>query len=247
MKWAAVKRKTDMPFSIVIPALNEERYLPLLLRSIVETGIEGLDVIVVDGNSDDRTQEIARSFGARLFVSDKRNVGYQRNLGGSKAIHDTIVFLDSDTIVPDRATIEALLKDFRDRECAAASCRFAPINRRPMARLYYFTLYAFQRFQQRRNPYAMGACIITRKDVFDRINGFDETIRVNEDAEYCLRASKHGTFRILPHAIRVSTRRFDKDGYFKTGVKYLRLFIDRSMRGELRDDHITYEFGHYDS
>jgi len=129
----------------------------------------------------------------------------------------------------------------------AASWRFTPIKRHPLARMYYWLLYRFQKFQQKRNPYAMGACIITRKDVFDRIKGFDETIRVNEDAEYCQRASKHGKFRIFPQAILVSTRRFDKEGYFKMGAKYVRLFIDRSLRGELRDDHIEYKFGNYDS
>ncbi|MEI7512236.1 MAG: glycosyltransferase [Candidatus Uhrbacteria bacterium] len=244
-----------MSFSIVIPALNEERYLPLLLRSIAELEMEGVQVIVVDGKSADATQARVREFAEQykdtlrveLHEADKRNVGYQRNLGGSKAIHDTLVFLDSDTIVPNRATMEALLTDFQRENCAAASCRFQPINQKPVARFYYWTLYQFQRFQQNRNPYAMGACIITRKDVFDRIQGFDETIRVNEDAEYCQRASKQGVFRIFPHAIHVSTRRFDKDGYLKMGLKYMRLLIDRKLRGELRDDHIEYKFGHYDS
>jgi glycosyltransferase involved in cell wall biosynthesis len=244
-----------MPFSIVIPALNEERYLPLLLESIAATGIEGAQIIVVDGKSDDRTQELVRAFADKyqntlrveLHEADKRNVGHQRNLGGSKAIHDTLVFLDSDTLVPNRETILNLIKNFNEEKCAAASCRFEPIKRHPLAISYYWILYRFQRFQQNRNPYAMGACILTRKDVFDRINGFDETIRVNEDAEYCQRAAKHGPFRILPHAIRVSTRRFDKEGYFKMGTKYVRLFVDRSLRGELRDDRIEYKFGHYDS
>ncbi|HVM90673.1 MAG TPA: glycosyltransferase [Verrucomicrobiae bacterium] len=244
-----------MPFSIVIPALNEERYLPLLLQSIADTGIEGAQVIVVDGKSDDATQQRVREFAeaqhgrlnVELHEADKRNVGYQRNLGGSKATHDTLVFLDSDTLIPDRATLESLLADFRAEACAAASCRFEPIKRHPLAVAYYEILYRFQRFQQKRNPYAMGACIITRKDVFDRINGFDETIRVNEDAEYCQRAAQHGPFRIFPQAIKVSTRRFDKEGYFKMGTKYVRLFLDRSLRGELRDDHIEYKFGHYDS
>lgn len=244
-----------MPFSIVIPALNEERYLPLLLKSIADTGIEGVQIIVVDGKSDDRTQERVAAFAeevrdrlrVELHEAEKRNVGFQRNLGGSKAVHDTIVFLDSDTLIPDRETIESLIADFNAEACAAASCRFDPIKRHPLAIAYYRILYTFQRFQQKRNPYAMGACILTRKDVFERINGFDETIRVNEDAEYCQRASKLGPFRIFPQAIKVSTRRFDKEGYFKMGAKYVRLFIDRSLRGELRDDHIEYTFGHYDS
>jgi hypothetical protein len=83
--------------------------------------------------------------------------------------------------------------------------------------------------------------------VFERIGGFDETIRVNEDAFYVECASKHGPFRVLPHALRTSTRRFDKDGYVRMGARYVRIWLDRTFRGELRDDRIKYEFGHYDS
>lgn len=244
-----------MPFSIVIPALNEERYLPILLKSIAETGIEGVDVIVVDGKSDDKTQEVVRAFAdmhasrfsTRLFECEMRNVASQRNLGASHAKHQDIVFLDSDTQIPDRKTLETLVSDFQQGNCAAASCRFRPIKKHPLARAYYWLLYRFHKFQEKRRPYAMGAFIITKKEVFDRVGGFDPSIRVNEDAHYVEQASKHGPFRMFPHAINVSTRRFDKDGYFKMGLRYLRLWFDRTFRGELRDDHIEYKFGHYDS
>jgi GT2 family glycosyltransferase len=143
--------------------------------------------------------------------------------------------------------LEALVCDFNDGHCAAASCRFRPIKKHPLARAYYWLLYRFHKFQEQRRPYAMGACIITKKDVFDRVGGFDPSIRVNEDAHYVEQASKHGPFRIFPHAIHVSTRRFDKEGYFSMGLRYLRLWFDRTFRGELRDDRIEYKFGHYDS
>lgn len=243
-----------MPVSLVVPALNEERYLPTLLASIAELGRSDLEVIVVDGQSDDRTQDVARAFAeqmqsrfeARCVVSHKRNVAHQRNLGAQEARNSVIMFLDADTRLPERATFDALLQAFELEQCAAASCRFRPMPPHPLAKIYYWILYRFHRFQERRHPYAAGACIITRKDVFERVGGFDETIRVNEDAEYCLRASRFGPFRIFPQAIWVSTRRFDKEGYFRMGVRYLRLFLDRTFRGELRDDHIPYEFGHYD-
>ncbi|MCC6563390.1 glycosyltransferase [Candidatus Uhrbacteria bacterium] len=244
-----------MPFSIVIPALNEEKYLPILLRSIAETGIDGLDVIVVDGKSDDRTQDVVRTFAeehrerfsTRVLECEKRNVATQRNLGASNATYETVVFLDADTHIPNRETLQALVDGFYAEQCAAASCRFRPIKRHPLARLYYWTLYRFHKFQERRRPYAMGAFIITKKEVFDRVGGFDETIRVNEDAYFVEQASKHGPFRIFPQHINVSTRRFDKDGYFKMGLRYVRLWADRTFRGELRDDRIEYKFGHYDS
>lgn len=244
-----------MPFSIVIPALNEENYLPILLDSIADTGMEGLEVIVVDGKSDDATQEVVRAFAeaqaprlsVRLFECEKRNVATQRNLGAAQACHETLVFLDADTQIPDRATMEALVSGFISGGYAAASCRFRPMKRHVLARAYYWLLYRFHKFQEQRRPYAMGACILTKKEVFDGVGGFDETIRVNEDAHYVEQASKYGSFRIFPHAINVSTRRFDKDGYFKMGIRYIRLWADRTWRGELRDDHIEYKFGHYDS
>ncbi|MCK9360979.1 glycosyltransferase [Patescibacteria group bacterium] len=244
-----------MPFSIVIPALNEENYLPVLLGSIADAGIEGLDVIVVDGKSDDRTQEIVRAFAeehasrfsTRVFECEKRNVATQRNLGASHAAHETVVFLDADTQIPSRTAIMNLVEAFHAEECAAASCRFRPIKQHPLARLYYWALYRFHTFQERRRPYAMGAFIITKKTVFDLVGGFDETIRVNEDAHFVEQASKHGPFRIFSQHINVSTRRFDKDGYFKMGLRYVRLWADRTLRGELRDDRIEYKFGHYDS
>lgn len=244
-----------MSFSIVIPALNEERYLPVLLQSIADTGIDGLDVIVVDGTSDDATQDRVRAFAdahrdrvsIRLFESDKRNVSTQRNLGAANAVHDLIAFLDADVEIPDRETLESLVASFRMERCAAASCRFTPTNGHPIGRFYYWLIYRFHRFQERRKPYALGACILTRKEVFERVGGFDETIRVNEDAHYVERASRHGPFRVFPHALRTSTRRFDKDGYVRMGARYVRIWLDRTFRGELRDDRIKYEFGHYDS
>jgi hypothetical protein len=244
-----------MSFSIVIPALNEENYLPVLLQSIADTGIDELDVIVVDGKSDDATQDCVRALAdehrervsIRLFECEKRNVSTQRNLGASHASHDLIMFLDADVEIPDRETFEALVASFRIENCAAASCRFTPTNDHPLGKFYYWLIYRFHRFQASRTPYALGACILTRKEVFERVGGFDETIRVNEDAEYVGRASEHGPFRVFPHALRTSTRRFDKDGYVRMGARYVRIWLDRTFRGELRDDRIKYEFGHYDS
>ncbi len=212
-------------------------------------------MVVVDGKSDDATRDRVRALAdahrdrvsIRLFESDTRNVSTQRNLGASNAVHDLIAFLDADVEIPDRATLEALVASFRMERCAAASCRFVPTNGHPVGRFYYWLIYRFHRFQERRKPYALGACILTRKEVFERVGGFDETIRVNEDAHYVERASKHGPFRVFPHALKTSTRRFDKDGYIRMGLRYLRIWLDRTFRGELRDDRIKYEFGHYDS
>ncbi len=242
------------PVSIIIPTLNEERYLPTLLASLLGCEHE-LEVIVVDAQSEDGTLAVTQRFGAqapghitiRALTSEQRNISHQRNLGAKHAAHDTLVFLDADTTVPSPAHLRLLLEHFHGGALAVASCRFLPLEPDWRARAYFGFLYRFQRLMGRLgNPYAMGACLLTRRDVFNLTGGFDPTIRINEDAEYCLRASKHGRFCILPVALQTSTRRFRKYGYLRMGLRYLHIFAHRTLRGETRDNTIPYEFGQFD-
>lgn len=243
-----------MKLSIVIPALNEENYLPTLLTSLKACAPHELDIIVVEGKSDDRTkevaEEIAKSMPApltlRVFTCDVRNVSVQRNLGAEYAKNDLILFLDADTRIPSRETLEQLIAAYEASAAVVASCRFTPIEDDWRARLYYNALYFFQCAMQRIEPYAAGSCIITHKSVFLRCEGFDHTIKVNEDANYCKRATEHGRFHILPISIQVSSRRFRKDGYAAMGFTYLHMFLSRTFRGEARSEKIVYKFGHYD-
>ena len=52
--------------SVIIPTLNEEEYLPVVLRSVKRQGIKDLEIIVADAASKDRTVEIAKSFGCKV-------------------------------------------------------------------------------------------------------------------------------------------------------------------------------------
>ena len=52
--------------SIIIPTLNEEKYLPKLLDSIVKQSYKDYEIIIADNNSKDKTRSIARSYGCRL-------------------------------------------------------------------------------------------------------------------------------------------------------------------------------------
>ena len=82
------------PFSIVILTLNEEANLPACLASI--SGCD--DVVILDSGSTDRTAEIARAAGARVFVNPFKNFAQQRN-HAQEAIpfhHDWVFHLDAD-------------------------------------------------------------------------------------------------------------------------------------------------------
>ena len=59
-------RSSNPLVSVVIPAYNEEKYLPACLEALSRQTFRDFEVVVVDNNSTDRTAEIARSLGARV-------------------------------------------------------------------------------------------------------------------------------------------------------------------------------------
>src|SRR5450432_2881780 len=92
-----------MLISVVIPAFNEEAYLPATLscvRDAISACRCGVELIVVDNESADRTREVARSFGATVVHEAVHNIARVRNAGASAARGDVLAFVDADTIVP---------------------------------------------------------------------------------------------------------------------------------------------------
>jgi glycosyltransferase involved in cell wall biosynthesis len=89
--------------SVIVPAFNEELYLPQSLSSLqrAAAGCEcSVELIVVDNASTDRTAEIARASGARVVCEPVHNVARVRNAGAAAAYGEVLVFVDADTIVP---------------------------------------------------------------------------------------------------------------------------------------------------
>ena len=92
-------------FSIVIPSLNEEKYLPLLLEDLANQSFTDFEVIHIDAGSVDKTVEKAGEFSQKLsfktLVSKKKNVSHQRNMGIEHAVGTWILFMDADNRLPN--------------------------------------------------------------------------------------------------------------------------------------------------
>ncbi len=87
-------------FSILIPARNEEKYLPACLESVAraaEAFPNQVEVIVTINRCTDRTEEIARSHGAKVVHTDARNLAKIRNTAAKEAEGDIIVTIDADS------------------------------------------------------------------------------------------------------------------------------------------------------
>lgn len=79
---------SNLYFSICIPALNEELYLPRLLGGLSKQTYKNFEVIVVEGNSDDDTKKVASKYKDKLdlkvFTVSKRSPSFQRNFAAKK-------------------------------------------------------------------------------------------------------------------------------------------------------------------
>lgn len=103
------------PLSIAIITKNEEKRLPECLQSVSFAD----DIVVVDSGSTDRTVQIARDFGAKVFVEEWKGDGPQKNSAVAKCKHDWVLILDADERIPEE-TKRAILKIVNDRNSADA-------------------------------------------------------------------------------------------------------------------------------
>ncbi len=94
--------------SVIIPAYNIEKYLPTTLESLAKQGVGGLEVIVVDDGSTDKTADTARR-AARIWGTDRLKLFVQRNGGVSAARNEGlrqasgryVLFLDGDDLLSE--------------------------------------------------------------------------------------------------------------------------------------------------
>lgn len=89
-----------MTVSLIIPALNEEKYLPETFTSVKKMDRRPDEIIVVNAQSEDKTAQIATSFGAKIVSVDRRSIGYSRQKGLEAAVGDIVAYTDADTILP---------------------------------------------------------------------------------------------------------------------------------------------------
>lgn len=229
--------------SIVIPTYNEEEYLPRLLASIRSQRFEGYEIIVADAKSTDRTRQVAERFGAK--VVDGGMPGPGRNLGAAAAQGDLLLFLDADVILPDVDWLARKVEQFRRRKLDAGTCLVKPLGGKVIDRFAHGVFNAHMMATQFVMAHAPGFCIFAAKALHDRIGGFDESIKLAEDHDYVDRASRIGKFRVMTGSrIRVSVRRFERDGRFSIFAKYLLAELYLLAGSQIRTDRFRYTFGY---
>ena len=226
--------------SIIIPTLNEEQFLPLLLKQIKKQNFNQSEIIIADAGSNDRTIEIARNFGCRIIKGGSPAQG--RNRGAEAAKHDLLLFMDADNLFLPDNFLEHALKVFKEKKLGSACFPVYPKGNKIDSIMYIIYNY----FVYLTNvPFAFNS-ILVRKDVFKKVNGFDEEIKIGEDNHFIKQAARIDKFKFIKTGnILTSARRFETDGRFITYSKYILIVFYWFLFGPVRKDIFKYRFNHY--
>lgn len=230
--------------SIIIPTLNEEKYLPRLLDSIEKQDFSEYEIIVSDAGSDDRTTIIAKDRSCSVTIDrENRHPSFQRNRGVKMAKGDMILFLDADTVLPANF-LSLATKEFNTRHLDIAGSYFK-FNPNSALYSFYACIYnIFCFFRQYYFPAAVGTGIFIKKSIHEKINGFDTSICLAEDYDYCYRAAKVGKFRMIKaKKILYSSRRLEKEGKLKGAIKWLKIARYTAFNKKIKKEIVEYKMG----
>jgi glycosyltransferase involved in cell wall biosynthesis len=207
-----------MRLSIIIPAYNEEDYLPATLDAINAAKTDDAEVIVVDNVSTDATRGIAMARGAKVLTETEHNIGKVRNTGAATATGDVLVFIDADSIVRP-GIFEKIIEASEDELCfgGAAAVEYEPVKDRTVIQ-WFINLYPILGKWMKMRGGALQFC---RRDVFHELGGFDATIYVGEDIDFGWRldrlARDRGGYTAFIEGPKVltSSRRWNRMGFVR--------------------------------
>ena len=234
--------------SIVIPALNEEKFIGNVINDILNSTYKDYEIIVSDSGSEDNTKGVVKNFienypGIRLVQAKKKGAAHARNNGAAYAKGEYILFLDADQRIP-RNFIENSMNEMKERNLDMGGHYSRPTGKKFIDKVFWFVSnnLIFRPGQYTVPAASTGSGLIVKRSLHEKIKGFDEEIEVVHDHDYVRRGSKIGKFRMLKHEkSKFNMRRFDEEGRLKLYAKYILLIFFYLFRS--KKTPFEYEFG----
>jgi succinoglycan biosynthesis protein ExoA len=195
--------------SIIIPVRNEEQFIERTLTHLLAQNRDGLNVeiLVVDGESDDSTRAIVQRISAQhpevqLHNNPRRLSSAARNVGIRASTGDLVLIVDGHCELNDRQHLRKMVNAFETSQAdclgrpqpldvtgatvlqrAIAAARASRLGHHPESFIYA----AEPRFVP-----AKSVAVAYRRSVFDRVGYFDESFDAHEDGEFNYRCDAAG-------------------------------------------------------
>ena len=222
-----------MRLSFVVPAYNEEAYLPACLESILaqtrELG-DAVEIIVVNNASSDHTLQVAMGYaGVRVVDEPRKGLTFARQAGFAASTGELIANVDSDSRLTE-GWVATVLKEFAaEPKLVALSGPFIYYDMSPSqrvsVRVFYliaYLVYAVNRWVLRAGSMVQGGNFVLRRSALEQIGGFNTAISFyGEDTDIARRMNQVGkvkfTFELKMFS---SARRLKKEGMLRIAGRY---------------------------
>jgi glycosyltransferase involved in cell wall biosynthesis len=232
--------------SVVIPCYKEASYIDRLLEALSKQKFENFEVIVSDAESNDGTKEITESFKEKLAIkfieAPPQGPAFGRNQGAKHAEGEWLLFFDADVDLDDPFFMRKLVDGTKQKGWVTSSGQLKVGGNSFLGKIGHNQGY-LNFMAHTKHPIMQGYCILTRKDIFDGANGFNEQIQYGEDNDYATRTATHGFGFVKDAFYIVDPRRYEQEGV-KLLIKNMWHEIYRLTHGfSFEQNKASYEFG----
>lgn len=203
--------------SIIVPVLNEEKFLARQQEKFKSFLNDGHEILVIDGGSKDKTMKIANLIGCKTFVT-KPSRGHQLHFGAEKSNNEHLLFLHADTLLPSNAA------ELINHALTPANKHWGRFNVRfSNTKLIFLIIAWFMNKRSCLTGISTGdqALFVKRKSYFN-CGGFPD-FPIMEDIEISKRLKKIAFPVCIPNEAICSSRKWESQGVFKTIFKMWRL------------------------
>lgn len=207
-----------MELSIIIPTLNEARKLPVLLDSLCNWQTKLLkEIIIVDGGSEDETEQLAAAFEVRFYTS-KRGRENQLNYGATQARGLYLLFIHADSSISKSglACISAFIQNGHAFGNFSLQFDLEHWFLKLNAWFSRFTFTAFQYGDQ---------ALLVKADLFFQQGGYPKGYKLFEDQEIIRRLKKKARLIKMKAPLITSARRYQEIGIYKLQFAYFLLYF----------------------
>jgi rSAM/selenodomain-associated transferase 2 len=192
-----------MRISVIIPVYNEALLIADLVRWLRQHGGDLVkEIIVCDGGSTDDTVAAATAAGANVLIAPKKGRAVQMNEAAAAATGDVLYFVHADTRPPVHYAQDIAAAVAAGYEMGRYRSRFDTRN-------WLMKLNAwFTRFDW---FVCMGGdqSLFVTAALFSKTGGYDSTMLIMEEYEFCTRAKKQARYKIFADTVLISTRKYE--------------------------------------
>ncbi len=222
--------------SIIIPILNEAETIGVLLQHLIFNSSEKniAEIIVVDGGSSDNSSEIVSKFSNVKLLKSLKGRAKQMNIGAKNASGNILYFLHADSFPPKEFDDNIIREVNKGNIAGCFRMKFNSTH--PILIMSQW----FTRFNYKICRGGDQSLFVT-KEIFDALNGYDETFTVYEDCELINLIYNEYSFTIIPKYITTSDRRYVRNGTWKLQYHFALIHLKKWFGASAEDLYSYYK------